>query len=334
MTRLGMVLYHGIESGPQLREYATLAEAAGYESLWVTERYFHEETFALLGFLAASTRTIKLGVGVTNPYTRHPALLAMASATLDRICGGRFLLGLGRSERAVIQERMGIPYGPPRATLAEAVGMIRALLAGQRVNTTDGRLTLRDARLAITPIQPALPIYVAAIGPKALRLAGAVADGVLLNAYVPPGYVRYAVQEVRDAARAAGRDPQAIDIACMLIVRLSNDLGQMLPSLKQRLVRLLEEPYVGEILLDKGGFDPAILRALRTAVAQGRQAEATSLVSEAMVEAFYLAGTASQCRARLAEYRAAGVDLPLLLPRLEEYQATVEALRSGASAQA
>lgn len=333
MARLGMVLYHSIESGPQLKEYAALAEDNGYESLWVTERYFHEETFALLGFLAASTRTIKLGVGVTNPYTRHPALLAMASATLDRICGGRFLLGLGRSERAVIQERMGIPYGPPRATLTEAVRMIRALLAGERVNTTTGRLTLRDARLAITPIQPALPIYVAAIGPKALRLAGAVADGVLLNAYVPPGYVRYAVQEVRDAARAAGRDPQAIDIACMLVVRLTNDLGQMLPSLKQRLVRLLEEPYVGEILLDKGGFDPTMLGALRTAVAQGRQAEAASLVSEAMVEAFYLAGTAAQCRTRVAEYRAAGVDLPLLLPRLEDYQATVEALRSGAGLQ-
>src|SRR6266704_3045063 len=250
MTRLGMVLYHGIESGPQLKEYAEFAEAAGYESLWVTERYFHEETFALL-----------------------------------------------------------------------------ALLAGQRVNTTAGRLTLRDARLAITPVQHALPIYVAAIGPRALRLAGAVADGVLLNAYVPPGYVRYAVQEIRQAARAAGRDPQAIDIACMLVVRLTNDLGQMLPSLKQRLVRLLEEPYVGEILLDKGGFDPALLEPLRTAAAQGRQAEAASLVSEAMVEAFYLAGTATHCRARLAEYRAAGVDLPLLLPRLEDYQATVEALR-------
>jgi alkanesulfonate monooxygenase SsuD/methylene tetrahydromethanopterin reductase-like flavin-dependent oxidoreductase (luciferase family) len=77
-----------------------------------------------------------------------------------------------------------------------------------------------------------------------------------------------------------------------------------------------------------------MLGALRMAAAQGRQAEAVHLVSEAMVESFYLAGTASQCRARLVEYRAAGVDLPLLLPRLEEYQATVEALRSGASAQA
>ena len=73
MTRLGMVLYHGIDSGADLREYAEIAEGAGYESLWVTERYFHEETFSLLGFLAAATQDINLGLGQ-----------AMASATLDR----------------------------------------------------------------------------------------------------------------------------------------------------------------------------------------------------------------------------------------------------------
>ncbi len=109
MTRLGMVLYHGIESGADLKEYGEIAESAGFESLWVTERYFHEETFSLLGYLAAVTQHIKLGLGVANPYTRNPALLAMASATLDRISGGRFLLGLGSSERSVIRDRMGRP---------------------------------------------------------------------------------------------------------------------------------------------------------------------------------------------------------------------------------
>src|SRR5215475_13530298 len=125
MSRLGIVLYHGIESGPELREYGRLAEANGFDSLWVTERYFHEETFSLLGFLSASTQHIKLGVGVVNPYTRNPALLAMAGATLDRISGGRFLLGLGRSEKAVIQDKMGIPYGNSRAALAETVRQLR-----------------------------------------------------------------------------------------------------------------------------------------------------------------------------------------------------------------
>jgi 5,10-methylenetetrahydromethanopterin reductase len=320
-----MVLYHGIDNGPELQTYARIAETAGYESLWVTERYFHEETFSLLGFLAAVTQNLKLGLGVANPYTRHPALLAMASATLDRLCGGRFMLGLGRSEPWVIQERLGLTYHQPRTLLGATVTAIRALLAGEQVHTTTGGLTLRHTRLAIQPMQPRLPIYLAAIGPKALQLAGAVADGVLLNAYVPPAYVRYAVEEVRQAARQAGRDPAAIDIACMLVVRLSDDLEPLLPGLKQRLVRLLAEPYVGEILLQKGGFDADLLGPLRAAHTTGT--DASHLISDAMVEAFYVAGDATQCRARLAAYRAAGVDLPLVLPRLEDYATVADALR-------
>jgi 5,10-methylenetetrahydromethanopterin reductase len=209
--------------------------------------------------------------------------------------------------------------------------MLRELFAGGRVNTSEGPLQLHNARLAILPMQQRLPIYLAAIGPKALRLAGTVADGVLLNAYTPTAYVRYAVQEVRRAAQAVGRDPAAVTIACMLIVRLTDDLERLRPSLKQRLVRLLAEPYVGEILLDKGGFDPTILGPLRAAAQQDSPA-AVSLVSDAMVEAFYLAGTQAQCTARLEEYCAAGVDVPLLLPRLEDYAGVVEAFRPGSGA--
>jgi 5,10-methylenetetrahydromethanopterin reductase len=219
-----------------------------------------------------------------------------------------------------------MPYNRPRTTLAATVGMLRELFAGGRVHTSEGPPYLYDARLAILPMQQRLPIYLAAIGPKALRLAGAIADGVLLNAYTPPAYVRYAVQEVRQAAQAAGRDPAAVTIACMLIVRLTDDLERLRPTLKQRLVRLLAEPYVGEILLDKGGFDPTILGPLRAA-AQPESPDAVSLVSDAMVEAFYLTGTQAQCIARLEEYCAAGVDLPLLLPRLEDYAGVVEAFR-------
>ena len=326
MARLGIVLYHGIQDGHQLREYARIAEEAGLESLWVTERYFHEETFSLLGFLAAATSNIKLGVGVANPYTRNPALLAMASATLDRICGGRFLLGLGRSDRFVIQERMGIPYAEPRSTLEEAVTIIRELLSGATVTSSEGRFKLRDAGLAVLPLQKRLPIYLAAIGPKALRLAGAVADGVLLNAYVPPSYVKYAVQEVRQAAREAGRDPYSIDIACMLVVRLTDNPEALWAGLKQRIVRLLAEPHVGEILLEKGGFDPSILGHLRASADVSGGQDAAALVSDEMVESFYLVGPAARCRERIAQYREAGVDLPLLLPWLEDYARVARSL--------
>ena len=330
MARLGMVLYHGIESGAALASYARAAESAGYESLWVTERYFHEETFTLLGFLAAVTQRLKLGVGVTNPYTRHPALLAMASATLDRVSGGRFILGMGRSEPFIIRDRLGFDYRQPRAVLAEAVNHIRDLLAGNRVDVTGEQITLRDTRLAILPVQQPMPIYLAALGPQALRLAGAIADGVILNAYVPTGYVRYAVQEIGKAARQAGRDPEAIDITCMLVVRLTQDAGTLIPGLKQRLVRLLAEPHVGEILLAQGGFDADILEPLRAAASRP-DTTAVKLISDDMVEAFYLVGDAATCRARIADYRAAGVDAPLLLPRLEDYMQVADALRPHAA---
>ena len=122
MSRQGLVLYHGIDSGAELKGYAAVAERCGYESLWVTERYFHEETSSLLGFLAAATDKIKLGVGVVNPFTRNPALTAMSAATLDRISGGRFLLGLGRSDSWVIHDRMGIPYRGPTLQLGRDGG--------------------------------------------------------------------------------------------------------------------------------------------------------------------------------------------------------------------
>jgi len=328
MTRNGIVLYHGIDSGAELREYGRIAEDNGFDSLWVTERYFHEETFSMLGFLAAATQRIKLGVGVVNPYTRNPALLAMASATLDRISGGRFLLGLGRSEKAVIQDKMGIPYGDSRAALVETVTQLRQLFAGERVTALEGRNKLQAVKLATTPIQPQLPIYLAGIGTKGLRLVGAIADGVVLNAYVPPAYVRYAVAEIRSAATAAGRDPNAIDIACMLVIRLTDDPASIRPTLKQRLARLLDEPYMGEILLDKGGFDPSILKPLRATIKNDGKKAAVPLITDAMVDAFYIVGSAAQCKERIAEYRQAGVTIPLLLPRLEEYRTVATTLNN------
>lgn len=322
MAGLGLVLHHGIEGGAQLAACGRVAEERGYDACWVTERYCHEETFAVLGHLAATTTRLRLGVGVVNPYGRHPALTAMGAATLDRLSGGRFVLGLGRSERDVVEGKLGLSHRGSRARLGRTVETIRALLAGERVAGPDGGV----AALAIRPVQQPLPIHVAAIGRRALRLAGAVADGVLLNAYVSPAYVRWAIGEIRAAARAAGRDPARIEIGCMLVVRLADDVGALRPTLKPRLVRLLAEAHTGETLLETAGFDAGVLPRLRAAVADRDEARALPLVTDAMVDAFYVAGPAERCRARVREYRDAGVDSPLLLPRLADYAAVAAAL--------
>jgi len=112
----------------------------------------------------------------------------------------------------------------------------------------------------------------------------------------------------------------------MLVVRLTEDPESIWSSLKQRIVRLLEEPNVGEILLKKGGFDPSIMGPLRAAAQKDGGQGAIDLVSDEMVDSFYLVGGASRCKERIAEYREAGVDLPLLLPRLEDYGKVAQSL--------
>ncbi|MCY3656652.1 MAG: LLM class flavin-dependent oxidoreductase [Chloroflexi bacterium] len=325
MARIGMVLHHGIEGGTALARRARLAEYRGYDSLWVTERYLQEETFSLLGFLAAATESIELGVGVVNPYTRHPSLVAMGAATVDRLSAGRLLLGLGRSDPGVIEGTFGIPYERPRETLGEAVDVIRRLLARETVEHDEGAFALREAALAVRPLRPT-PIYVAAIGPRALRLAGAVADGVLLNAYVPAAYIPRAVAEVRAGAEEAGRDPDAIDIACMLVVRLTDAPASMLPQLRARLAGIMAEPHVGELMAGWGSLDLGDLDALRAADAAGDRDAGAQLISDEAAEACALVGDAGRIRERIEEYRQAGVDHPLLLPRLPDFEEVANAL--------
>lgn len=325
MARLGMVLHHGLEGGTAMARRARLAEYRGYDSLWVTERYFQEETFSLLGFLAAATERIELGVGVVNPYTRHPGLTAMAAATVDRLSAGRLLLGLGRSDPGVIEDTLGIPYGDPRETLAEAVDVIRRLLARETVDQPDARFAVRDASLAVRPLRPT-PIYLAAIGPRALRLAGAIADGVLLNAYVPAAYVPHAVAEVRAGAEEAGRDPDAVDIACMLVVRLTDAPASMLPQLRARLAGIMAEQHVGELMAEWGGLDLGDLDALRAADASGDREAGAQLIGDEVAEACALVGDAGRIRERIEEYREAGVEHPLLLPRLPDFEEVADTL--------
>jgi len=116
----------------------------------------------------------------------------------------------------------------------------------------------------------------------------------------------------------------------MLVVRLTDEPEAMMPQLKERLVRLLVEPHVGEILLEKGGFDAGILSSLRALAHASGEKSAMHLISDEMVESFYVVGDAARCRERIGEYRNVGVNHSLLLPRLEGFEAVADALRTSA----
>src|SRR5438477_5984648 len=132
---LGLALMH---HGTALHAaaWARAAERAGLGSVWIIEDYFHPGAFALAGAAAAVTDRIAVGLGVVNPYTRHPALLAMETAALAGLAPGRVALGLGSSNRRWIEEQMAIPFKTPLGGLRESVEIVRRLLAGERVTYT------------------------------------------------------------------------------------------------------------------------------------------------------------------------------------------------------
>ncbi|MBQ04839.1 hypothetical protein CL673_09100 [Candidatus Bathyarchaeota archaeon] len=314
---LGIGFHHGIRDGIQLKTYAKAAEEHNYNSIWVTERYFAEETFSLLGALAVITKKPKLGLAVTNPYTRHPALLSMAAATVDRLSKGRLILGLGRSERGLIEGQMKIPWGNPLKVLSDTIEANRRLLRGENVTMRSHSWQLSQVSLNMDVFRDEIPLYLAATGPKTLALAADLADGVVLNAYSPVRYVKYAVEFLREKLKESGRSSKSFAISCVLATRLTDDPSSVIESCRGRLSSLLSTPGLGELLVEKGGYDKDMIQKIRRGFKK-KNADGKEVPPE-LVEEFYVIGDSKKCKERIEEYRRAGVTLPILLPRLSEF---------------
>ena len=145
-------------------DLARAAERAGLGSLWIIEDYFDPGAYALAGAAAAVTERIVIGLGVVNPYTRHPALVAMETAALAGVAPGRIVLGMGSSNRKWIEEQMAIPFKTPLRGLREGVEIVRRLLDGQRVTYAGEVFAVHDVALdAPAPV----PILLGVKGPRA-----------------------------------------------------------------------------------------------------------------------------------------------------------------------
>lgn len=301
------------------------AEAQGAEIAFIAEDVNCRDAFLLGGLAARETATIRLATGVVNPYTRNPTSLAMAAATLDEVTGGRAVLGLGTSSPSLITDQMGILTGSPTGVMREATAIIRALLAGETVTAPGQRFSYVDAHLEVRPVQPRLPIYFAAMGPQMLRLAGGIADGVLLNVGATTQYVRWAVGEIRRGAAQAGRDAEEITVAAWHTVYVTDDYPAALARAREWLATMLSIPRQGELLIERGGGDPAVLPAIRAHVSgyphRGDPATAGAAIPEDMVERMTLIGSPERVRERIEEYREAGVDIPVLgLPAIRRLE--------------
>ena len=203
-------------------ELAAAAERAGFGAVFVAEG--HGDALALCHPVAAATRRVRVGTAVANAALRPPALAAKTAAQLDQAADGRFVLGIGVGN-PVMNGRFGIAPFRPLQMVEEYVAVVRAVLAGSPAGHAGGLFRTGMIPLDSPPVRADLPIYLGALGPRMLELAGRIADGVVLN-LMSPAQAGKAAGLVRAAAAAAGRDPAAVEIVCVVHCCLSGDAGR------------------------------------------------------------------------------------------------------------
>ena len=203
-------------------EIAREAEQLGYTDAWSLEAD-GVDCFAPLAVVGMAT-SMRLGTAIANVYTRGPATLAMCAAGIAEIAPGRFCLGIGAGSSPIVESWNGGVFRHPATRVRETAQFLRRALAGERVVFRGETFSVDGFRLSRPPAQP-IPIYVAALRPGMLRVAGEVGDGVILN-WLSAADVLKSVAVVREAARQAGRDPTAVEITARLLGR-AGMLGSM-----------------------------------------------------------------------------------------------------------
>lgn len=271
---------------------ARTAEDLGFQEVWVTEDYCERGAFSLAGALAVATSRMTIGIGVVNPWTRHSMLTAMETAALAELAPDRVVLGLGASNPRWMSDQLGIPFERPIGVLRRTTETIRSALSGARVVADDGRHAV-DAQLAFVP-PGSIPIVLGVKGEQALRLAGDVADGVLLSVLSSPAYVRWA------AHRAAG-----VALSAYVAVRCGEDHEGAREQMRPFVAKYLGL-HGDHAITRVAGLDLEHRKAFRRGWLDG--VPRTDLVDDAVLDRFAVAGRPDHCRMLLRGLAAAGLD--------------------------
>jgi 5,10-methylenetetrahydromethanopterin reductase len=275
---------------PAFSRLAQEGEALGYAAVFLPE-IGGRDTLVALGELAGETETLRLGTGIIPMSSRTPFLTAMAAAAVHERSLGRLVLGIGTGP--------AVPGALVR--LRELIGTLRRLLAGEPVEVEG-----RELHLSLVPDEP-VPIWMSALGPRAVRLAGEVADGVLLN-WCTPERVRSARDELRAGAESAGRDPADVHVAVYVRAGLGASDQASMRALQMAAGEYASYPAYARQFALMGLGDVAQHAA--AAHAAGRPED----VPEGLVRAVAMVGDPLAARAHLEAYRDAGADLPVVYP--------------------
>ena len=307
MTNSPVAITMPVEDGLSigwLTDLVVHAEQSGIETALVGE-VAGPEVFATLGAMAARTERIRLGSGIVAAYTRSPALTAMGFATLASLAPGRVIAGIGASSPIVVGRWHGGDFEQPLATVREFIGLLRAALAGEKLNHDGPRFRSKGFRLDLPGVE--VPIWLGAINPRMLALAGEIADAAFMT-WCPPGEVSPKQEIVKAAATEAGRDPCDVSTVLSFWAYAGPSPEQALERMRRQVLAYSMVPTHQPAFV--GTFDnlPEVAEAWQS----GNRAAALSMVPDEAVLAQCALGP-DMLAERIAAYRAAGVDLPIVL---------------------
>lgn len=314
-ARTGL-LFAGSPALPEMVRLAQRAEEQGFDSVWVAETRMTRDAFTPAAAIAQATERIRIGTGIVNVYTRNPVVLAISFLGLHELGPGRILLGLGTGSPRVLAPQ-GIPFHKPLTRLREYCDVIPPLMRGETVSYEGSAVNLIDAKIEDVlssdgeALRAAMPLYLAATGPKAMKYAGTVADGMLMNVCLSTSYVEAKLELLEAGAREAGRSLDDIEIA-MAVLSCPNADEEAGRADARRFIAL----YLGTMpnIAKETGLPESTINDVANALWDEGLGAATRLVPEEAIDVLAAAGTPEQCRRRLDEYRAAGIDLVVLAP--------------------
>ena len=331
MAFLGLRLGNEPQLAPAaFQKLGALAEQLGYGEIWMTEGA-GRDSLTQLASVALATQRIVVGTGILPVFSRTPFITAMSAAGMAEVSGGRFILGLGVGNGPAVENSHGIPFRRPLAHLEEAVIIIRRLLHGEAV-TFQGRVFNLD-RAALgwaAPVEPP-PIYLAALGPRMLKMAGAMADGVLLS-WTASSYLKRAVELVREGAEGAGRDPSDVAISGYVRMAVTDDPDAGRESLRQQMSHYIGSSFYRNFFRNTGFANE--MHGVETAMgtsATSATGDSAGALSARMEQELGIVGDAEECRAGLEGLRALGLEKPVVAPLPlgdieESYRITMAAL--------
>jgi probable F420-dependent oxidoreductase len=288
--------------------YAKEAEELGYDSAWVPE-VGGNDAFALGSAIGAATERMRIGTAVVPMNIRGPALLAMATSTMDAMAGdGRAICGIGVSTPQIVTDWNAAEYDKPLTRARETIEVLRQMFAGEKVVYDGKKVKVNGYRMMPGPRQP-IPIYLGALNKKMLQLAGEKADGVIIN-MLGERHVPAVVAEVRKGAEKAGKNPDDVEIVMRVQCAVTDNPQQIRDAFAGAFGAYIVAPGYDTFFEWQGYGD--VVEGVRAGRAAKDRAMSRAAVSDDILHDLVVAGSADEVRSRLKAFMNAGVTTPAI----------------------